>query len=134
MGQVTGLEQERLRSDVVHVELRQQLVGADHFFQGRRADAPPAQGVHQKRGRAGFEPVGLELAAVEEQQDVERVVDRFVTTPVVAVVPGTDLVAVETRQLGREHGVKVRVGVAADGRVARVERDVLQVVEVRRTG
>ena len=38
---------------------------------------------------------------------------------------------VEARELGSEHGVQIRVGEAAEGGVARIEGDVLQVVESR---
>ncbi len=51
--------------------------------------------------------------------------------PAVAVVPGADHVPVQPVQFGREHGVDIRVGVAADRGEAGIEADVLEVVHVR---
>ena len=73
--------------------------------------------------------MGGELAAAEEQQDVEGVVDLLPAQPAVAVVPAADLVAVQPRKFRREYRVQVRVGVAADGRTAGVQGDVGEVVE-----
>ena len=87
-----------------------------------RSDEPVPPG-------AGLEPVGIEFAVVEEQQDVERVVDAFLATPVVSVVPVANGVPVEARQLGGKHRAEVSFGVPADGGVARVQRDVDEVVE-----
>ena len=80
-------------------------------------------------GGAGLEPVGLELAGVEQQQDVEGVVNLLVPPPGIAVVPAAYLFPVESGQFGGEHGVQVGFRVAADRGVARVQGDVLQVVE-----
>ena len=88
-----------------------------------------AQRLDQERRRAGLEPPRVEPAAVEQQQNVVRVVDPLLAEPAVAVVPLADAVAVQPRQLRREHGVEVGVGVAADARVTRVQGDVLEVVE-----
>ena len=85
--------------------------------------------VDQERRRARLEPVRAELAPVEQQQDVERVVDRLGIHPPVAVVPVADRVTVEAGQLRSEDRVQIRVGIAAEGAVARVQRDVYQVVE-----
>ena len=83
----------------------------------------------EERRRAGLEPPRVEPAAVEQQQNVVRVVDPLLAEPAVAVVPLADAVPVQPRQLRREHGIEVGVGVAADARVARVQGDVLEVVE-----
>ena len=84
-----------------------------------------------KGGRAGLEPVGSELARVEQQQDVERVVDLLLAPPAVAVVPVPDLVPVQAAELRREHGVEVDLRVAADGRVARIGLSAQHSVEGR---
>jgi hypothetical protein len=70
----------------------------------------------------------VEAALVEQQQHVEGVVDRL-AGPVVAVVPGADLVAVQARKLRGEDLVQIGLGVAADGRVVGIEGDVVEVVE-----
>ena len=128
-GQVSRLEQQRLGGDVVHVECGQQVVVAQHPVQGHRGDPAPEQGLDEERGRAGLEPPGPELAVAEQQQDVEGVVDLLLAPPAVAVVPLADGVAVEPRQLGREHRIQVRLRIAANGGVARVQGEVLKVVE-----
>ena len=84
---------------------------------------------NQECRRAGLEPVRRELAFVEEQQDVVRVVDLVGTEPTVAVVPLADPVAVEAGELRREHVVQIGVGVAADGGITGIQGDVLEVVE-----
>ena len=71
-----------------------------------------------------------ELLGVEQQQDVEGVVHRL-ATPAVAVVPLADALSAEPWQFRREHVVQIAFGVAADGGVAAVQRDVLQVVQPR---
>ena len=127
--QVAGLEQQRFRRHVAHVEGGQQFVGTGHPLQRERAYPALDQRFDQEPGRAGLEPVGGEFAAVEQQEDVEGIVDPFPSEPAVAVVPAADLVPVESGQLRREHGVQVRVGVTADAGVARVQGDVAEVVE-----
>ena len=62
-------------------------------------------------------------------EDGVGVVDVLASPPSVAVVPGADLVALQARQLGREHRVEVRVRVAADGRVARIQGEIGEVVQ-----
>ena len=88
---VAGLEQQRLGTDGPHVEGRQQGVGGGHPLQRQRADALLDQRVDQERRRARLEPPGAELAAAEQQQDVERVVHLLGAQPAVAVVPAADL-------------------------------------------
>ena len=128
-GKVAGLKQQGLGADVVHVEGRKQIPGAGHVVQGEGTDLAVEQRFHQERGRAGLEPPGIEFTSVEEQEDVEWVVHLLLAPPTVAVVPVADLVPVEPRELRREHGVQVRVRVAADGGVARVQGDVLEIVQ-----
>ena len=86
-GQVAGLEQQRLRADTAHVERRQQLRRAHHLIQRHRGHAPLEQRVHQERRRPRLEPVRGELAAVEQQQQVVRVVHLLRPAPAIAVVP-----------------------------------------------
>ena len=128
-GEVAGLEQQRLGGDVAHVEPRHQLVGRHHALQLERPHPPPQQRVEQEGGRARLEPVRPEPPRAEKQQDVERVVELLRAEPRVAVVPFADAPAVEARQLRREHRVQVRLRVAADRRILRVEGDVGEVVQ-----
>ena len=128
-GQIAGLEQQRLGGDVVHVERRQQFPGAHRLAERHRGDPTLEQGLHQERWRRGLEPVGVELAAVEQQEHVVGIVYLLRATPAVAVVPVADRRPVQAVKLGRKHGVQVRFRVAADRRVAAVQGDVLEVVE-----
>ena len=130
--QVAGLgKQQRFRRHHVHVEGRQQGgAGVDSLEVGGR-EAATDKCVHQEPRRRGLEPVRLELAAAEQLEQGEGVVDRVRSQPTVAVVPGADCFAVQTRQLRREHGIQVRLGVAADRRVIRIHGEVDEVVEVR---
>ncbi len=96
----------------------------------RGREAPADQRVDQEPGRRGLEPVRLELAAAEQLEQAEGVVDPLGSQPTVAVVPGADLVPVETRQLRGEDSVEVRFSVAAEGRVGRVHGEVDEVVEI----
>ena len=64
--QVAGLEQQRLRGDLPHIESAQQRVVGDHLIEVEGTHAPPHQGVHQKPRRPGLEPVRLELPAAEQ--------------------------------------------------------------------
>ena len=64
----------------------------------------------------------------QRQQHVVGVVDPLAAAPVVAVVPQTDPLPVQPRELPPEGPVEVGLGVAADGGEARVEGDVLEVV------
>ena len=127
--QVSGLEQQRFRRHVVDVERGQQLVAAEEVVESERFHAARHQRVDQERRRAGLEPVGPELTPVEEQQDVERVVDGLGARPAVAVVPVPDPVPVQAGQLRCEDRVQIRLGIAADGGVPRVQGDVLEIVE-----
>ena len=128
-GQVAGLEQQRLRRHGVHVEGRQQGAVGLEVLEVRGRDAAPEQRVYQEPRRGGLEPVRVELAAGEQMEDGVRVVDVLAAPPGIAVVPGADLLPLQARQLRREHRVEVRVGVAADRRVARVQGDVGEVVQ-----
>ncbi|CAI8014647.1 hypothetical protein GBAR_LOCUS9143, partial [Geodia barretti] len=74
--------------------------------------------------------IRTKLPLAEQQQHVERVVHVLVAPPVVAVVPAADLLAVESGQLRGEHRVQVGVGVPADIRVAPVQGQIGEVVEV----
>ncbi len=85
-GQIAGLKQQGFRFDAVHVELAQQFLLQPYPLQRRQVNVPGAQLVDQKRRRAGLEPVGLEFAMAQVQQDVERVVDRL-AEEVITVVP-----------------------------------------------
>jgi hypothetical protein len=126
--EVAGLEEQRFRLDVINVEARQQRGVALQPLQVRGEELPLGQQPRQEGGRAGLEPVGPELSVAKQQQHVEGVVHAL-PAPVVAVVPAADLLAVQPRQLGREHAVDVRIGVAAQGAELRVQRQVLQVVQ-----
>ena len=128
-GQVAGLEQQRLGGHLVHVEGGEQRLGAAHAVQLRGGDAAPEQGVDEEPRRPGLEPVRLEPARPEQQEDVEGVVDLLLTEPAIAVVPMAYPVTVEARELRREHGVQVPFRVAADGGVRRVQGDVDEVVQ-----
>ena len=127
--QITGLEQQRLGGHLVHVEGGEQGLGAAHPVQLRGAYAAPKQRVDQERRRAGLEPVRPELAAPEQEQDVEGVVDLLLPEPAISVVPAADLPAVQPRELRREHRVEVPFRVAADRGVRRVQGEVDEVVE-----
>ena len=112
---------------------RQAPVEADPNFEMGRVQPvegpvafPPLVGHGQ---RAGLEPAGAELPAVERQEHVEGVVDPLVTAPAVVIIPGADLVAVEPVKFGGEHGIHVLAGVAAQRAVAGIRADVLKVVE-----
>ena len=127
--QVAGLEQQRLGGHRPHVERGEQFAARQHPVERQGADPAPEQRLHEERRRTALEPVAAELARVEQQQDVERVVHRLRAPPAVAVVPVPDPVPVQPRKLRGEDRVEVRLGVAADGRVAWVEGDVGEVVE-----
>ena len=73
----------------------------------------------------------FELAAVEQQQHVVRVVHLLWTAPAVAVVPLAHLLAVQSAKLRGEHRIQIRFRVSADRRVAPVQRDVGEIVQVR---
>ena len=128
--EVAGLEQQRFRLDAMHVERRQQLLAPHRVFEVQCGHSAPEQRRDQEGRRAGLEPPRPELPVAEQQQHVEGVVHPLLAPPVVAVVPLADRLPVEARKLGGEHLVQVRVGVAAQGRVARVQGDVDEVVEV----
>ena len=117
--QVAGLEQQRLGGHLVHVEGGEQGLGAAHAVQLRGGDAPAEQGVDEEPRRAGLEPMRLELALAEQQEDVEGVVDLLLAPPAIAVVPMADPVPVEARKLRPEHGVQIPFRVPADGGVRR---------------
>ena len=71
-GEIAGLEQQRLRFDVVHVD---------------GVDAETCQSLDKERERAGLEPSGAELATGEQQEDVEGIIYPFISPLVVAVIP-----------------------------------------------
>ena len=132
--QVAGVEQQRLGADVADVERRQQLRRAHHPVQRHRRDPALQQQVHQKRRRPGLEPVRGELAAVEQQQHVVRVVHLLRTTPPVAVVPLADPLPVQAGQLRGEHRVQVTLRVTADRRETPIQGDVGEVVQTGEGG
>ena len=127
--QVAGLEQQGLDGHFIHVEGGKQRLRAGHALQIQAGDAATQQGVDQESRRAGLEPVGLEAARPEQKQNVEGVVKPFFAQPAVAVVPAAYLPAVQAGQFRGEHDVQVAVRVAADGRVARVQREIFEIVE-----
>ena len=129
--QVAGLEQQRLRADVVHVERRQHIPRAYHLLQRHRGHPPLEQRLQQERRRPRLEPVRGELAAVEQQQHVVRVVHLLRPAPAIAVVPLPHLLPVQPAQLRREHRVQIPLRVPADRRVAPIERQVGEVVQLR---
>ena len=131
--QVAGLPEQRLGRDVVHVERGKQRVVRLDALQVEAGHPAPLQHVDQELGRPRSEPVRTELAGVEQQQHVVRVVDGL-AQPAVAIVPQLDLVAVERppfRIVERrcEDRVQLALRVAADGGEAGVQRDVRQVVQ-----
>ena len=128
--QVAGLEQQRLGGDAVHVEGRQQRLAGVNGIEVRGGEAAPEERVDQETRRRRFEPVRLERAAAEQHENAEGVVDLLRSQPVVAVVPGPDQIPVQARQFRREDRVDVRLGIAADRRVAGVQGDVDETVEV----
>jgi hypothetical protein len=73
---------------------------------------------------------GRNWRSSKQQQHVEGVVDRL-PQPVVAVVPGADLLPVQARQFRGEDLIQVGLGVAADGGIAGVDGEVLEVVQPR---
>ena len=73
----------------------------------------------------------FELAAVEQQQHVVRVVHPLLAAPAVAVVPLADALAIKAGQFRSEHGVHVALSISADRRVAAVQGDVGEIVQVR---
>ena len=130
-GQVAGLEQQRFDRHGVHVEGRQQLFVAAQAVERRDLHPALQQGVDQERRGGGLEPVGAEPAAAEQLEETEGVVHLLRPRPVVAVVPLADRGPVQARQLRAEDRVEVRVGVAADGGVVRVQGDVGEGVQPR---
>ena len=117
--QVAGLEQQRLGADVAHVEARHQFFRGHHAFQIHWSHAPSQQRLQQEVRRARLEPVRLEPPRAEQQQYVERVVHFLVAKPAVAVVPLANALPIKARELGGEHLVEVRLGVAANRGVPR---------------
>jgi hypothetical protein len=85
---------------------------------------------YQEARRAGLEPPGPEFLFITEQQDVEGVVDAL-RSPVVAVVPGLDGFSWVLGDQWCEPVVHVLLGVAADGVVAGVQGQVVQLVQTR---
>ena len=132
MVRVAGLEQQRLRADTAHVERRQQLRRAHHLIQRHRGHPPLEQRVHQERRRPRLEPVRGELAAVEQQQQVVRVVHLLRPAPAIAVVPLPHPLPVQAAQLRREHRVQIPLRVSADRRVAPIQGQVGEVVQLRK--
>ena len=129
--QVAGLEQQRLRADLAHVERRQQLRGAHRPVQGHRRHPALEQRVHQKRRGAGLEPMRFKFATAQQQQHVVRVVYFLRPAPAIAVVPLAHPLPVQAGQLRAEHRVQVALRVAADRRVDRIQGDVGEVVQLR---
>ena len=87
--------------------------------------------ISTKKGRRRrLEPPGAKLALLEQQQHIERVVDRL-AGPVVAVVPGADLLAIEPLELRGEDGVQIRLRVATERGVLARDGDVAQIVQPR---
>ena len=127
-GEIAGLEQQGVAVDLLHVEGGEQFQAGLPPRQIGGEKTPLGEQVDQKGRGAGFEPPRLELAFLEQQQQIEGVVDRL-AGPTVAVVPCPDLRAVQALQFGGEHRVHIRLGVAANRRIARVHRDVAQVVQ-----
>ena len=131
-GQVAGLEQQRIDADVPNIEPGQLPCVRAPALQLHRAHLPVHHHPEQEGRGAGLEPVGLEVAGFEKQQQVVRVVELLVTKPVVAVVPLSDPLPVEPPQFRGEHGFQIGIGITADAGVLGVEADVAQVVETRK--
>ena len=106
--QVAGLEQQRLRCDVVDVELREEFVVGAQAVEAREVDALLDQRLDQEGGRTGLEPVRAEAAAAEELQDVVGVVYPLVAEPVVPVCT--------SRGSGRGPGRRARARTPGRGR------------------
>ncbi|MNZ76764.1 hypothetical protein D3C78_952820 [compost metagenome] len=113
---------------MVDIEAGQQRLQRHHLLQIRREGAPRSEQIDQEGRRTRLEPERTEVALLEQQQQVEGVVDRL-AGPVVAVVPGADLLTIQSRKLRREHRIHVGVGIAADRRIGCRHRDVAQVVQ-----
>ena len=129
-GEVAGLKHQRFNRDGVHVKGRQQGFAGHHVTQIRGELLALLQQFDQKGGRAGLKPIGLDAPLVKQLQQPKRVVDRL-AQPVVAVVPVADLRPVKAGQLRGKHRINIGIGVAADGAVAHIQRDVLEVVQAR---
>ena len=69
--------------------------------------------------------------AAEQQQHVVRVVHLLHAQPAIAVVPLAHPLPVQAGQLRAEHRVQVGLGVAADRRVDRIQRQIGEVVQLR---
>ena len=67
---------------------------------------------------------------MKQQQQVKRVVDAL-AGPVVAVVPAAHFHAVQAGEFRGKDVVYIRVGVAAEGGISRIDADVVEVVEPR---
>ena len=100
-------------------------------LQFKRTDGFLLQRVEQEGRGSGLEPVGFEPAAIKEQQHIKGIVELLLAQPVIAVVPGTDHIPVQSVQLRREHGVEIGIGVAAQRGEAGIEADVVEVVQAR---
>ena len=74
--QVAGLEQQRLRADVLYIERRQQVRRSHPAIQIQWANAVRLQMLDQKRRRTRLEPVRRKLTLLQQQQHVEGVYTR----------------------------------------------------------
>ena len=113
-GQIAGLEQQRHRVDALDVERIEDLFAGLDRFQARQKGSPRAQQVDEKARIAGLEPVGSEpLPFADEEQDIERVIDRL-AQKAVAVVPLLEPRPVDPVQVFAEGDFKIGLGIAAD--------------------
>lgn len=82
--------------------------------------------IDQESGRGAFEPVGAELTVLEEQQNVEGIVDGsdLAVSSAIAVIPLSDCLKIQARQLKSKYRVYILISVAADRGVLGQQRDI----------
>ncbi len=104
------------------------------LLQPHRAELTLPHQPVQKARRAGSVPMRLELSFFEQQQHVEGIVHLLLTEfmPAVAIVPFPYGLSFQSRQLRCEHRVKIRIRIATDGGILRIQTDVVQIVQSRK--
>ena len=130
-GQVAGLKQKRLGGEIADLEGREEIGAGLQAAKVRQPGVTLGKQIDEKGRGAGLEPVGSVLALLKQQQEIEGVVDR-IAGPVVPVVPGAQFLPLQGGQFRAENLVEIRLGIAADGRVAAIDGDVVEIVQARK--
>ena len=94
---------------------------------GRRRRTPTATPPCSPSGPVT--PTRLAAAAAQQQQHVVGVVHLLGAQPAIAVVPLAHPLPIQPLELRREYPVQIALGVAADGRIDRIQGDVGEVVQ-----